>query len=201
MWRELFSFTLIQRHGTLLFFVSLKHFSILALPSRRGTARASELLGWSNHLPGCKTRTQLPLAPRKSAQGKTSIPRSHQHQWRWGDWCYADVLRLTGSHSLSLVGTIIRHRIQGASLVVQWLRLCTGAWVHSLVMEPDPTCHNAVIGSVQLLSCVWLFATLRTAARQASLSIPNSRSLLKLMSIELEMPSNHLISQRSHTHK
>ena len=38
-----------------------------------------------------------------------------------------------------------------------------------------------------------LFATPWTAARQASLSITNSRSLLKLMSIELVIPSNHLI--------
>ena len=47
--------------------------------------------------------------------------------------------------------------------------------------------------SVQLLSCVRLFATLWTAAHQASLSIANSQSLLKLMSIESVMPSNHLI--------
>ena len=47
--------------------------------------------------------------------------------------------------------------------------------------------------SVQSLSSVWLFATPWTAARQASLSISSSRSLLKLMSIELVMPSNHLI--------
>ena len=47
--------------------------------------------------------------------------------------------------------------------------------------------------SVQLLSHVWLFATSWIAARQASLSITNSRSLLKLMSIESVMPSNHLI--------
>ena len=47
--------------------------------------------------------------------------------------------------------------------------------------------------SVELLSRVWLFATPWTAARQASLSNTNSRSLLKLMSIELVMPSNHLI--------
>ena len=47
--------------------------------------------------------------------------------------------------------------------------------------------------SVQSLSCVQLFATPRTAACQASLSITNSRSLLKLMSIESVMPSNHLI--------
>ena len=46
---------------------------------------------------------------------------------------------------------------------------------------------------VQLLSRVWLFATPWTAAHQASLSITNSRSLLKLMSIESVMPSNHLI--------
>ena len=47
--------------------------------------------------------------------------------------------------------------------------------------------------SVQSLSCVGLFATPWTAACQASLSITNSWSLLKLMSIELLMPFNHLI--------
>ena len=49
------------------------------------------------------------------------------------------------------------------------------------------------ISSVQLLSRVLLFVTPWTAAHQASLSITNSRSLLKLMSIESVMPSNHLI--------
>ena len=47
--------------------------------------------------------------------------------------------------------------------------------------------------SVQLLSCVQVFATPWTAACQASLSISNSWSLLKLMSVKLVMPSNHLI--------
>ena len=47
--------------------------------------------------------------------------------------------------------------------------------------------------SVQALSRVQLFATPWTAAHQASLSIINSQSLLKLMSIESVMPSNHLI--------
>ena len=47
--------------------------------------------------------------------------------------------------------------------------------------------------SVQSLSCVQLFATPWTAAYQASLSITSSWSLLKLKSIELVMPSNHLI--------
>ena len=49
------------------------------------------------------------------------------------------------------------------------------------------------VSSVQLLSCVQLSATPWTAARQASLSITNSRSLLRVMSIESVMPSNHLI--------
>ena len=47
--------------------------------------------------------------------------------------------------------------------------------------------------TVQLLSHVWLFATPWTAAHQASLSITNSRSLLKLISIKSVRPSNHLI--------
>ena len=46
---------------------------------------------------------------------------------------------------------------------------------------------------VQSLSCIWLFATLWTAAHLASLSFTISRSLLKLMSIESVMPYNHLV--------
>ena len=49
------------------------------------------------------------------------------------------------------------------------------------------------LSSAQSLSCVRLFATPWTAALQASLSITNSQSLPILMSIELVMPSNHLI--------
>ena len=51
-----------------------------------------------------------------------------------------------------------------------------------------------LLHSVQFsLSHVWLFATPWTAACQASLSITNSQNMLKLMSIESVMPSNHLI--------
>ena len=53
--------------------------------------------------------------------------------------------------------------------------------------------YTHTFSSVQLLSCVQLFATPWIAACQASLSITNSRSLLKPMSIESVMPSNHLI--------
>jgi len=52
------------------------------------------------------------------------------------------------------------------------------------------------VSSVQPLSRVRLFATPWTAARRASLSITNSRSLLKLTSIESVMPSSHLILGR-----
>ena len=55
---------------------------------------------------------------------------------------------------------------------------------------PETKAH---VSSVQLLSRVRLFATPWTAARQATLSITNSQSLHKLMSIELVMPSSHLI--------
>ena len=54
-------------------------------------------------------------------------------------------------------------------------------------------CFSAQFSSVQLLSHVRLFANPWTAAHQASLSIVNSQSLLKLISIESVMPSNHLI--------
>ena len=52
---------------------------------------------------------------------------------------------------------------------------------------------SAAFSSVQLLSRIWFFATPWIAACQASLSITNSRSLLKLMPIESVMPSSHLI--------
>ena len=70
---------------------------------------------------------------------------------------------------------------------------------------PDMPCNFVVVvvipshdvpgkfSSVQLLSCLRLFATPWTEACQACLSITNIWSLLKFMSTELEMPSNHLI--------
>ena len=56
-----------------------------------------------------------------------------------------------------------------------------------------PAKFNFLFSWVQSLSHVRRFAALWTVARQASLSITNSRSLLKLMSIESVMPSNHLV--------
>ena len=74
------------------------------------------------------------------------------------------------------------------SSILAWRIPCTeesgGAPVHGV---------SKVSESVQSLSLVWLFVTPWTAARQPSLSITNSRILLKLMSIPSVMPSNHLI--------
>ena len=79
------------------------------------------------------------------------------------------------------------------SLVIKTLSFhCKGHRFDSLVGEIRSHMSWG-INSVQSLSHVRLFATPWTAARQASLSNTNSRSLLKLMSIESVMPSNHLI--------
>ena len=60
------------------------------------------------------------------------------------------------------------------------------------------TLSGVQFSSVQSLRRVWLFVTPWIAARQAFLSITNSRGLLKLMSIKLVMPSNHLILGHPH---
>ena len=59
--------------------------------------------------------------------------------------------------------------------------------------ETTAQLHSSLFSLVQSLSRVWLFATPWTAACQASLSITNSRSSLKLTSIESVMSSSHLI--------
>jgi len=83
--------------------------------------------------------------------------------------------------------------------------LVTKSW--STVATASFECHNELLtikqcmllsygdqfSSVQLLSRVWLFATPWIAARQASLSITNSQSSLRLMSMESVMPSSHLM--------
>ena len=69
-------------------------------------------------------------------------------------------------------------------------------WSFIKVSHPPPLASRPRIcqfSSVQSLSRVWLFAIPWTAAGQASLSVTNSQSLLKLMPIESVMPSNHLI--------
>ena len=81
-------------------------------------------------------------------------------------------------------GSRVRYYMRGVSIPI--LISTVTSWLTLFV-------DNLQFSSVQSLSHVWLFATTWTAARQASLSITNSWSLLKLMSIESVMPSNHLI--------
>ena len=98
-------------------------------------------------------------------------------------------------HELSL-GRLHGHLIQDSTLM---LALDFG---HHWLLPPLPylwcrTSASLLFNLVQSLSCVQLFAISGTAARQVSLSITNSWSLLKLRSIESGMPSSHLIL--SHT--
>ena len=64
---------------------------------------------------------------------------------------------------------------------------------HNIQKKKNYDQPSVQFSSVQSLSCIRLFVTPWTAARQASLSITNSRSPPKPMSIESVMPSNHLI--------
>ena len=68
-----------------------------------------------------------------------------------------------------------------------------GIQTHGALLQPGCLSFKLWFSSVKLLSRVQLFVTPWTATHQASLSITNSWSLFKLMSIESVMPSNHLI--------
>ena len=87
-------------------------------------------------------------------------------------------------------------RMSGSRWVITplWLsRLLKNFLYNTSVYSCHFLIYSASVQSVQSLSCVWLFVTLWTAAHQASLSITISQSLFKLVSMELVMPSNHLI--------
>ena len=72
--------------------------------------------------------------------------------------------------------------------VASFISLFTPSWLPGKRKSSIPQ-----FGSVQLLSCVRLFATRWIAAHQASLSITKSQTLLKFMTTKSMMPSNHLI--------
>ena len=86
----------------------------------------------------------------------------------------------------------------GTSLMIQWLRLYSpnAGGLGPLTCQGTRSCLPQLkipVSSVQSLSRVQLFSTLWTAVRQASLSITNSQSLLKLIFITSVITSNHLI--------
>ena len=80
-----------------------------------------------------------------------------------------------------------------------------GKWFKKIFLQRkcinDQQAHEKIFNifshSIQLLSRVWLFATPRIVAREASLSITISRNSLRLTSIESVMPSSHLILSRA----
>ena len=79
---------------------------------------------------------------------------------------------------------------------LQWCAQNINFWTENFISKVKRQAgrkRRQILSSVQSLSRVWLFATPWTAACRASLSITNSRSLLKLMSIESVMPLSHLI--------
>ena len=84
-----------------------------------------------------------------------------------------------------------RNRIFSSPLENALVSLCY--WCHYFLVETSYVFLYNVFSSVQSISHVRFFATPWTAAHQASLAITNSQSLLKLMSKESVMPSNHLI--------
>ena len=116
----------------------------------------------------------------------------------------------SGKHSSIFFPKTESHRLdigKGSAMTVKsQLLLCAHPWpltfISFLVLLSNSACtpasnHSETISfsSLQLLSHIRLFATPWTAAHQASLSIINSHSLLRLTSIHIEsvMPSNHLI--------
>ena len=97
-------------------------------------------------------------------------------------------------HQCSLFEHLLNKYCQIFSGTIRCSRIISYLAYNQLVFQgPLVLFSSKWFSSVQLLSCVHLLMTPWTAACQASLSITNSRSLLKLMSIELVMPSNHLI--------
>ena len=92
----------------------------------------------------------------------------------------------------------------GIGMKTDLFQSCGHCWVFQIFWYIEGSTFTALsfriwnssgeyFSSVQLLSHLWLCATPWTAAHQSSLSTTNSQSLLKLMSIESVMPSNHLI--------
>ena len=116
-----------------------------------------------------------------------------------GQW---PVITSCGSRQTKLNGAVLRHTKTRIKKSSSDLEMLTQSKISLKVMiwgellnsaSPQRFSSKTDFSSVQSLSRVWLFVTPWTAARQASLSITNSRSLLKLTSMESVMPSNHLI--------
>ena len=165
------------------------------------------VISWTNHfenlLNSCLSDSHKREVPFKNFSGK---------RVSWMDWQVTLQQIMEGKHEILQVKIFVNvslPMISGMDLIFtccHWFSHVLPRdrpfpfkviWIHFYLKEDPPNFGNTwewvIFSSVQSLSHVRLFATPWTAARQASLSITNSQSLLKLMSIQLVMPSNHLI--------
>ena len=126
---------------------------------------------------------------------------------KWNNWQRINFQNIQAAHATqyqknNLVKKLAEHLT--AISPEKTYRWPTNTWKdvqHHSILEKckskskwDITSHwSESVSSVQSFSCVWLFVTPWTTASQAFLSITNSQSLPKLISIEFVMPSNHLI--------
>ena len=155
-----------------------EYWSGLPFPSPVQLDKKRIIVWWPLSFP--KDTWKLP----REALGPSQGPRHTRWQLLEVQWKSAGVLKwskawgelFTWSECLSLFSKIS----------TLWLPRTSDSDNHILLIL-------YIAAVVQLISCVWLFVTSWTAARQASLSFTISQSLLKLMSIESVMPSNHLM--------
>ena len=112
--------------------------------------------------------------------------------WVWVSCCWEHRIRNLIKVSSSLL--LWAYSIKPSPL--SFIRRVWSQVFHVNYFAEERTCFRVIVfqfSSVQSLSRVRLFVTPWTAVRQASLSVTNSQSFLKLMSSESVMPSNHLI--------
>jgi len=139
---------------------------------------------WISEKRGLKESSVLTFHSRKSTQKQKSSSSniivslaSTENHWKSWKWFPQEEEKQRGNHSVGMKIVTFHNKLLGTILTLQSI------W----------KINTERISSVQSLSRVQLFATPWTATHQAFLSITNSWSLLKLMSIESVMPSNHLI--------
>ena len=139
---------------------------------------------WISEKRGLKESSVLTFHSRKSTQKQKSSSSniivslgSMENHWKSWKWFPQEDEKQRGNHSVGMKIVTFHNKLLGTILTLQSM------W----------KINTERISSVQALSRVWLFATPWTAAWQAFPSITNSWSLVKLRSIELVMPSNHLI--------
>jgi len=113
------------------------------------------------------------------------LPKKSQG-WSPSEWTGWIFLQSRGLSRVFSNITVQKHQFFGAQLSSQ-----SNSHIHTWLLEKPYISIYIVV--VQSFSCVQFFVTPWTAACQASLSFTSSKSLLKLMSIDLVMPSNHLI--------